>query len=128
MMVFKLISKQPLDVGILVGRFRDIGNAYLRSGVLTIDNRNGACFWIDPIAIEDPFKDYTAEQLVRIRALVGQPVVTLLGSDTSEMTNVAFSRLPSERIFVENAYRVIFAIEEVQRRLGAGEDWESVGK
>jgi len=125
---FKILSKQKLDLGILVGRYRDVGNAYLRAGVLTIDDRNGLTFHIDPTASEAPFKDYEPEQLARLRALVGRPAVALLQSESSPMINLALSRFPVDGVFIENEHRVIFTVKEIQRRQQLGQDWENVGK
>lgn len=123
MQSFKILSKRKLDLGLLVGRYRDVGNAYLRGPKLTIDNHNGVWFCIDTTAIEAPFENYKSEELARLRAVIGAPFVAKLESDNLPTINLAIGRFPFDGIFIENEHRIIFTVKEIQRRLRTGEDW-----
>lgn len=127
--MLSVYSENVLDLGDLARRYCDIADIYLQGPYLGVQNNSGLSFRIDTSnAGEAELEDYYVQHVMRVRALIDRPIEALIEYNNSQSINLALSRMPAADVFVANQYRVLFSLEEIQRRLQAGEDWEFVGE
>jgi len=129
MILIPVYTERVLDLGDLAARYSDVADIYLQGPYLGVQNNDWLSFRIDASnENEAELDEYYVQHVMRIRALIGRPVKALIECTDWGSANLALSRMPAEGVFVENEYQIVFSLEEIQRRLQAGEDWEHVGQ